>query len=759
MTDSPIMVAVALAWITGHFGLYVACRLRGGSLGKWQDVLSFHLVSAAGLGAVIAGLSVLAWSANAAMAAATALALHGVYSLAMLESWPLLEASLALAGAERTAYRGAVGEITFLDRIDGLMRRSARLLAIAAFIALFAAVAWYLLLRPIYAASFIEYYMKYLPFLTDHGLRGILDLAALGDPRPRLLPLLGAVVNVDLRRALLLLGPMHPSFGIAWLIYPAALVALYWAVYLLCGRRTPAVIATLLYAASPGHLDILVDYYIPAKPLVNLFFITALVGVGLSEPHALLNRRPRPLLGTSILFLSALGGVLSDETAVFLISTAGILALPRLLDRSAGAVRRLAAPAALVAALLIYVSIGFFALPAIAERHGYAVVPLGVVMLRGVYAAMFGTEQPLGAFLHGIHSGSLLETIVSAHTVLGRAVVGDWTYNRPPRPFWDASAREYGQQLAVLIAFAALLLSVSRAQRRLLWSLVLAFALFVYGQAVMIYPLAPYLVEVNYYAGLSSIFVALLVGLLLGDFAERKGCLPLAGLAAAWLAFTSFSNFLATAQRHPGFTDAPLTWTDLREARARALAGQLLDMPGAAGSPDGLPHRGRKYLYALEVAMARQHARGERVDIQPLQPLASAPLYRSLHLETLFDTKIPRLAQPGPATLAEARGSAGATAAALGVASLQGRRLRGSTAEWNVDITIAENGVVRGTVWRPGLMRLWGMTGRLARGTEGDCLVFDQAPALCMATLVTLKDGLSAYDAGGRWVLAFHYVR
>jgi len=347
------MVAVALAWITGQFGLYVACRLRGGGLRRRQDVLSFHLVSAAGLGAVIAGLSALAWSANAAVAAAIALALHGVYSLAMLENWPRLEASLALAGAERTAYCGAVGEITFLDRLDGLMRRSARLLAIAAFIVLFAAVAWYLLLRPIYAASFIEYYLKYLPFLTDHGLGGILDLAALGDPRPRLLPLLGAVVNVDLRRALLLLGTMHPSFGIAWLVYPAALVALYWAVYLLCGRRTSAVIASLLYAASPGHLDILVDYYIPAKPLVNLFFIAALVGVGLCEPHASLNRPPRPWLGTSILFLSALGGVLSDETAIFLISTVGILVLPRLLDRSAGAVGRLAAPGALLAALLI----------------------------------------------------------------------------------------------------------------------------------------------------------------------------------------------------------------------------------------------------------------------------------------------------------------------------------------------------------------------------------------------------------------------
>jgi hypothetical protein len=617
-------------------------------------------------------------------------------------------------------------------------------------------VAWYLVLRPAYAASFLEYYLKYLPYLTDHGWAGILDLAALGDPRPRLLPLLGAVLNIKLRSALLLHGTLHPAFGIAWLIYPAGIAALYGAVYLLSGRRTAALIASLVYAASPGQLDILVDYYIPAKPLVNLFFVTALLGLGLAEPHPSLGR-PRPRLGTALLFLSALGAVLSDETAVFLVSTVGILALQRLCDHSARLSRRLAAPLALLAALLIYVGIGFAALPYLQARDGYALVPLGTVMLRGVYAAMFGAAQPLAAFLAHVHVASLFETILSAHMIIGRAALGNWTYDHPEHPFWDASAGEYGQAVAVLIALAALLSTLGRSQRRLVWSLALAAAVFAWGQAVMIHPLAPYLSEVNYYAGLSSIFVALLVGLLLGDLAERKGCLPLAWLAAAWLAFTSFHNFLDTAQRHPGFTDAPLTWTKLREARDTALRGELLTLPGAAGSADGVPHRSRIYLSALEVAMANAHADGVPVDIKPLSPLATAPLYQSLHLETLADPKIPRLAEAGPAALAEASSVRGAAVSTAVEASLSGRHLRGSTAEWNLDIRVAEEGGVRATAWRPGLMRLWGLTGRLVKRADAACLVFDQAPELCLAAIVSLQGYDSAYDAAGGWVLSFRF--
>ncbi len=749
---SAVITAVALGWVTSHAALHVAVRVRCGGLRRREDVRAFHLVSLGGLTAVAVVWLLGTRSAGAAAAAAVALSLHGIYSVAVLENWALIEGGLARVGA---GWGEAGAAVPAGGRLDGLMRRHARLAALAAFALLFAAVGWYLLLRPSYAATFLEYYQKYLPFLSDRGMGGILDLAALGDPRPRLLPLLGTVINIDLRRALLLHGTMHPSFGIAWAIYPLALALLYWAVHLLSGRRTAAVIACLLYAASPGHLDILVDYYMPAKPLVDLFFVAALAGVGLSEPHPTLGRAPRPWLGAGLLFLAALGGLLSDETAVFAISTAAILLAPRLVARGVPLARRLAAPAALLGALAIYAWIGIVALPEAAARHGYAVVSLGTVMLRGIYAAMFGTPQPLAGFLRSFAPADMLETIVSAHAILGRVVSGNWTFDRAPAHFWQGSSREYGQYLAIFVAFSVLLLAASRAQRRLVWSVMIAFGVFVVGQAILIYPLAPRLVEVNYYASLSSIFVALLGGLLLGDLWERRGGAPAAGLAAAWLAFAGFHNFLDTAARHPGFTDAPLSWADLREARARALLGQLLSLPGAAGSPDGLPHRSRKYLYALEVAMAQEHEQGRRVDIRPLQPLATAPLYRSLHLETLRDPRIPRLAEPGPATLAAAESATGTPASAPDAALLRGHRLRGSTAEWNLDIDIDESGALTGRVWRPGLMRLWRLTGRLATSAEEVCLLFDQAPELCLSAVISRADRDIAYDAAGKWVLSF----
>ena len=755
---SALIIFVAIAWVSANFVLYLALQLAGGGRCRGADLVSFHAVSAASMAAGALILALESWSAGSASALAATLALHGIYSLAMLENAPLVEDNLARIARDRGAWGPALGDLPLLARLDAWMRRVERPLALAAFAVLFALAGWYFILRPTYAATFLEYYQKYLPFFTDRGLGGVFDLAALGDPRPRLLPLLGAAIDVAMRRALLRLGTMHPSFGISWLFYPAALAALFQAAYLLTGRRTAAAIACLIYAASPGQLDVLVDYYMPAKPLVNLFFITGLVGAGLSEPHPSLERAQHPWLGTAVIFLSALGGLLSDETAIFLIATVGILLVPRLFDRTAPPARRLAAPAALVLALAIYLAVGMVALPLFQERHGYAVVSLAAVVLQGVNAAMFGAApNPLGGFLRDYDPGSLLWTIVSAHIAIGRTVGGNWTNNHGLR-LAETTPREYGQMLAAAAAFAVLVLTVGRSQRRLAWLLLAAFALFVLGQAVLIFPLAPWLVEVNYYASLSSIFVALLGGILLGDLASRRPCLPVAGLAAAWLAFVGLHNYLETAKRHPGFTDAPLTWAALSEARMQALAGGLYAFPDVVGPPERYPRRGRRYLYALEVAMGQQHGQGRRVDVAPLQSIASAPLYRTLHLETLFDTHIPRLAAPGPATLAEARAMPAASGAAANAPALVGKHLRGSTEEWNLDVSIAEDGAVRGTAWRPGLMRLWHLSGRLLATAAGTCLVFTQAPELCLATVVAGEKELYAYDAEGRWVLSFRYA-
>ena len=755
MNSLPIVIAVV--WIAAHFALYVGARLRAGNFRDDGPVLSYHLVSALGLTSVVLFVAVRSWNADAVAAVAAAIALHGIYSAAFIENRALVDRCLGSFGLVGKTDGDVAGAARALGRLDAFLRGRSRLVSLGALAALFAAVAWYLLLRPTYAAAFLEYYQKYLPFLTDRGLHGILDFAVLGDTRPRLLPLLGAALNVAVRRVLLLRWTIHPSFGLSWLIYPAATAALSRAVFLLTGRRSAAVIAGLLYAASPGQLDILVDYYIPAKALLNLFFATALIGAGLSDPHLSLRRLPRPWLGTGIIFASALAGLLSDETAGFILSTVGLLLTPLLFARRATVARRLAAPAALLAALMVYVWIGFVALPSFQERHGYIAVSLATVILRGGTTAMFGTPAPFGGLLHTFDPLRLFETIIAAHTVFGRLVEAGWTSLLPVRHIWEVRPSDYGQYLAVLGGFAVLLAALRRDQRRLAWLIMLAFAFFIWVQSIMIYSVAPWVVEVNYYASLSSVFVALLGAILLGDLAERRGYLALACLAVAWLCLTSFHNFLETAKRHPGFSDAPLTWAELREARARALSGALLHLPDTADPGDPLDHRGRIYLYALEAAMGQQHRLGRQVDIGPLQPIATAPLYQTLHLETMFDPRVVRLAAPGPATLAEAV-HAGAASVASGVDWLRGRHLRGSTAEWNVDLTVAPSAAIRGKAWRPGLIRLWVIAGAFAAAGEGDCLIFAAAPKLCMATTVAREGTLFAYDPAGRWVLSFRLV-
>jgi hypothetical protein len=82
------------------------------------------------------------------------------------------------------------------------------------------AIFWLFLFEISSAAIMLEYIFKFLPAMTDGGLASIFDGNTIGDPRPRLLTTFFTYVNVALRRALLAHWTIHPSLGIAWLIYP-----------------------------------------------------------------------------------------------------------------------------------------------------------------------------------------------------------------------------------------------------------------------------------------------------------------------------------------------------------------------------------------------------------------------------------------------------------------------------------------------------------------------------------------------------------
>jgi hypothetical protein len=92
--------------------------------------------------------------------------------------------------------------------------------------------------------------------MTDGGLASIFDRNTIGDPRPRLLTTFFTYVNVALRRALLPHWTIHPTLGIGWLIYPICVGLMHRVTLGLTLDARAALIAAILYAASPAMLDV-----------------------------------------------------------------------------------------------------------------------------------------------------------------------------------------------------------------------------------------------------------------------------------------------------------------------------------------------------------------------------------------------------------------------------------------------------------------------------------------------------------------------
>src|SRR5262249_3988810 len=256
--------------------------------------------------------------------------------------------------------------------------------------------------------------------------------------RPRLLTMFFAYVNIAVRRALLLRSAIHPALGIAWLIYPICVVLMHRVTMRLTGDARAALIAAILYAASPAMLDVFANYYIPGKPLANLMMLLAIYGACLAFPASESDRRPRPFLGSSVVFLAGLFGLLSDETAVFIYACLPLLFANRLLDRTVAAPRKWLFAAALTGSFLLFVIVGFLVVPAVNLALGQAPIDLGTTITHGVYEVMFlMSSKPVGSLIGSVSPGSLLETILSAHTVPYRHVHAIWTSGLPLPHFFQ----------------------------------------------------------------------------------------------------------------------------------------------------------------------------------------------------------------------------------------------------------------------------------------------------------------------------------
>jgi hypothetical protein len=616
------------------------------------------------------------------------------------------------------------------------------------------AIVWLFLVQVSSTGTFLEYVFKFVPAMTDGGLASIFDGNTIGDPRPRLLTTFLAYVNIALRRVLLLHGPIHPAIGIAWLIYPICIILMHRVAMRLTADSRAALIAAILYAASPAMLDLFADYYVPAKALASLMMLLAIYGACLVFPTPDSPGVPRPILGAAIIFSAGLFGLLSDETAVFIYACLPLLFANSMLEKKIAASRKWLFAMSLVGSLLLFVIVGFIAVPAINLALGQAPIDLWTTITRGVYEAMFlMSSKPVSNLIGSISPGALLETILSAHTVPHRHVQHIWTSGWPLPHFfqWPWTDQLGLYFFTVIVILLILNIRFDRDRRALVGRLLLAFLAFVVLESILILRLSPWIVEVNYYAAFSSLFFALIMAVLIAGLGRSRWSWSV-WVITAYLGAVEFANYWETAQRHPSIGSSRLSWNQLREAHQKVAAGNFAQVSKEHPFPSPV------FFYGFEHAAALEHAAGRRVDLQPMRDVHDT-IFRFIDLDKMQDpsTVTSDIAHYNENTLRSAVGVKTERSLAL-AARLAGRTIRGVVGDWNFIRHYSRSGEVYERAWRQGVMRLWSRRGLSFELGDELCVDFPSYPRQCIARAYELGDVTYTFSDNGTLMAAFRWV-
>jgi hypothetical protein len=615
-----------------------------------------------------------------------------------------------------------------------------------------ATVLWLFIAQPTYHSTMIEYVYKFLPALTDHGIAAVFDGNGMGDPRSRLFANFLALVNVRLRALAMEHAVLPPAFSVNWLLYPLCLGLLYKVMKRLSGQRVVAMFAVLLYGASPALLDTLVNYYVPAKALLNVMMLLALYGGSLVFAEG--DSKGDRITGMVLVFVASLLGAFSDETALFIYLTLPIVFFHGILSRRFPFSWKALFVAALAGSAMISLVVSFVVLPLINTWLGQVPVQLSTLVTKGVYAAMFGNDpSPVMPMIRQYSPFSLLETIASVHVVPGRFVNRVYTSGTPIPHFFSWPLRDQFFLYVFAALFAAALLRLRR--RADLWHLALrllgAFALFVVGQAFLMLRLASWIVETNYYAALASLFFALIVSVVLAGFVDSNRFPWLSWALVVYLVIVQFSNFVATAARHPNFDSPPLTWTSLRDVHRLVAAGEFAAVVKAHPFPS------RLFSYAFEHAAALEHRAGRQVDIRPfaepspnlfgyvdLTVIPKITGYRDIGLSLAPAEDEPRLIEAG------ARQLGPSWSHLLAHSYAQGRR-----GPWNYVRRFDGAGGVQQRYWRDGLVRVWADRGSVVDRPGETCLRFEKAGEECIARVYEQHGAMFGVSTVGKLVTVF----
>ncbi len=588
--------------------------------------------------------------------------------------------------------------------------------------------------------AFTEWVLKFVPYMLDSQPGDWFGAWEIGDPRARLVTIMATRFNVELRGRLSEWIVLPPAAGLNWVIYPLVIVCMYRFVRSLTGSRNVALGAAVLWAASPPALDTLVCCYVPAKALMNLWFVGAgwagavyltRVAAG-PKPSGLSFRVLGPL---GVLAAITLAALLTDETAALI-----VLCLPIVL---AGGLRRdllgrgiawLCAGFGVAGAGFAVIALGLY--PWINRQLGQVPLRIVAAALQGPGVALIG--NPGSSHLASSHFAGeqlsqnfqplgLAYTMFSASLIPARKVVGIWTGSQPLLPSgWPL------EEVAILwfagvvaVSFIAIL------PARLSWlmfRLLVAAIVLIVIYAFLLVPLGPALLEIHYYGALFSMLFAIGGATLLLGPAPRGA---LAGLSVAGLAVVAALEFLgyeATARRTVEHFDTYFAsdghvvpsavkrpWSSIRDLERGVQEGKFQEIALIH------PYPSRDFYYAFELEAWRCHRRGERVDIYPLED--SHSLYGNLLDRQTNYLKESGYRDPGlipPPSVHEltVKGARRLDDHALGEL-VRGKAWHGSNSRWTFTVKFDGAGRFIGRFWLNPLIRVWAQHGIAVPRAEG----------------------------------------
>ena len=610
---------------------------------------------------------------------------------------------------------------------------------------LFLFIISFFIATPKYGLIFSEYIIKHLPAFTDNPLSKIFDFNNVGDSRGHIIKNLMLWINIYFRKILLLSTVIHPSLSFNWVIYPTTLYLFYKAICLTSINKRLPIMATLLYASSPGLLGILLEYYLPGKALVNLFFSLGFYGISLVFTVL---KPSRPYIGTLLFIFAFLMGLLSDETAIF-IPISLIYVMAKIKVNRSDITKLAILFSGLLIAIALYVTILTLIIPLINNALNQSPLKIFDSIFKGPYY-QFGNLIKSIRHFEFYDPLNLFQVIFSSHYIPNRIAPLNWVSSTPFPNFFAWSSREKLTSITFLITFLYFFITIEKTEKINVGAISLAFFIYLFVQEfLIILGTNGYLQDISYYAAISSFFLSLLVAHIASHSDRNKNFILFAWVWVVFIIVTQLTNLIAAEERYPYFGKNDLTWHDLNVIRNDVISNQ--------NSWKDIQFFDRRYSYAFETAAAFDSSKDVKIDFQPLEN-PDLSLSNSLKFPPYFqDSGLPKF-NYGNSSFSELdmkKIGAILVKKPIYLDYFSQKMLYSHLNEWNFKWQFDELNNVTQLSWRPGLMRVFTDKGIITKRDDEVCVIIQDRQVTCFFAIYKYKDVFYAFDKNGSLVIRF----